>query len=1838
MQHASRALVRLSAAVTLLALPAPAQTACTETGFTAASNPTVGNAYGSRIAANGGLALVQDAEGGYDAGTGQVWPTLSTLSLSGSCAWSAQTSDAALASLALPFSLLGQSMDLALDPGAGGGGSDRTVGVVGAPNVFFPGEAHRVQRDAGAGAWTAFPGFYANPTTDRSFGSSVAANADASIVAVAAPEAAGAGTFAGQVWEYDDSLVEPLPSSVSGSALGSVVFGGSVPAGAGFGTGLACDGSWILIGAPGVSSGAGRVYALERSGGPGSSWTLQQTLTPPSGSQFGAKLIASGGYLFASSDDGSGNLTHHEYLLSGGTWSPTGESLAGEALALDGDRALIGADPGQFPSTCTTEDVRPAHRATSGAWVVGVPFDNGAVEGGGLALADGAYLVGSQEEFDCCVTLFGCPIGSTGELRVLCCDAEDCDGNGVPDWIEGGAGGSGPTFSGPLLAGGPTTVCPGDTVTLTAQVSGGFQLLRWYRTNPGGGGETEIGTSTVADFDVTVDDSGAGGTFPPGDFFARLLVADNDCMVSDLQSTTVALDLVPGPVASGSYSATPAIETEMVSPGVFTDFVEVCDGEPVSITFTGGGPSYDWVHDSVDLTTAPGVTITSGAGSTTLDIASLGASLEGVVNAVSENSCGEQVVHGSIELRALPLATLAGTPPSSDTASPTCPGTTVTLTAAPGGTFELLRWYRADVGGANESEIGTSTGASFAFVLNTTGGVAPGEFFARILAADNQCAASDLESGRIELELIAAPDTAGTYSASPAIQVGAVEVCAGDPLSITLTTTGPNVTWTHSVINLSSDPNVTITNGPTSSTVDIASTSAAYEGTIFATTSNGCGASFDYASIAIQTIALPTLSPSPPSADVVSPVCPDTTVTLTAGVGGDFELLRWYRADVGGANESQIGTSVGASFAFLLSDSGGVAPGEFFARLLAAENGCLASDTESGRLVIELEDEPDATGVYSASPSIQTEERSPGVFVDFVEVCAGDAIAITLTSSGPSVTWTHSTIDLDTDPNVTITGGAGSSTLTILSASLAYEGTVFATTENTCGATNPYPPIELRTSDAPQITSETSTPAAAGSGNVELFQYGGAVFSVTATGDDLAYQWSLNASPLVGETTDTLEIDEFATAGLQTVSVEVSSPLCPSANATFTVDVDDSQIASSIWTSPGTPSDLDNEFGEAGNWDTVLAPKGHAVVANAAGSPVNEADVTDARSIQLLTVSSPSPNTQRVRLLGGGTLTVAQDSTVSSGGELAFAGGDLESSVTLGAGALATGAGSLDGPLTIEGPDCTGVETDCVSEQAGDTYGVVAPTGTLTHGGGQIQNAGRIELADSTALVAPGGVQNTEGANDTLTGTLSPRGVRLSGGTLTVGASQGTGLGDCPPATGVELTNGERGDVRGFGLIQGDVRHAGRLVSQPTIATGSGGITVTGRLDAEGGLVPQAGWSIDVEIGSTLTVGNLDTTCGAGVLTMAASDSTVSSVADAVLGDGTWYLPGAGTLEAGGDVSFRGTDSKHFDAVASTLRLEGTGASALQLLELPGVELGTVADLSAPALNAFDTVEIGPSPTSVQLTDAFSNTGTGTETLYADRLIVRAGSTLTLAGFDLHVNDLELESGATLDVTGGTLFYVTSTPADPCDGSATVIGDDGDCTTGTGLALAPAADCDANGTPDATDIGLGNVPDCNGNGIPDACDLLAGTSLDQDGDSVPDDCQQFWVDCEEISLTVGGTQTLSLDAGSAQGGQFFLILGSATGTSPPIPFGTLLIPIVFDTYTNLTVNNANGAFLSPGLGLLDGSGQGSSAFSIPGGVLGAQFVGVEVYHAFITISLLSEVTSVSNPVFARFTP
>jgi len=155
--------------------------------------------------------------------------------------------------------------------------------------------------------------------------------------------------------------------------------------------------------------------------------------------------------------------------------------------------------------------------------------------------------------------------------------------------------------------------------------------------------------------------------------------------------------------------------------------------------------------------------------------------------------------------------------------------------------------------------------------------------------------------------------------------------------------------------------------------------------------------------------------------------------------------------------------------------------------------------------------------------------------------------------------------------------------------------------------------------------------------------------------------------------------------------------------------------------------------------------------------------------------------------------------------------------------------------------------------------------------------------------------------------------------------------------------------------------------------------------------------------------------------------------------------------------------------------------------------------------------------------------------------------------------------------------------------------------------------------------------DCDGNGLADDCEIGKDPLLDQDLNGVLDVCQSFslTVDTLIVSRSEGGVQTFALAAGPAFASQFYILLGSASGTAPGVPLGSVTLPLNPDAYTNLVL--AGGGSFSGFLGFLDGNGSATAALIVPAGTLSPSLVGLSLRHAALVFDGVG-FTFASNPV------
>ncbi|MFH2000177.1 MAG: hypothetical protein ABIK28_10875 [Planctomycetota bacterium] len=105
-------------------------------------------------------------------------------------------------------------------------------------------------------------------------------------------------------------------------------------------------------------------------------------------------------------------------------------------------------------------------------------------------------------------------------------------------------------------------------------------------------------------------------------------------------------------------------------------------------------------------------------------------------------------------------------------------------------------------------------------------------------------------------------------------------------------------------------------------------------------------------------------------------------------------------------------------------------------------------------------------------------------------------------------------------------------------------------------------------------------------------------------------------------------------------------------------------------------------------------------------------------------------------------------------------------------------------------------------------------------------------------------------------------------------------------------------------------------------------------------------------------------------------------------------------------------------------------------------------------------------------------------------------------------------------------------------------------------------------------------------------------------------------DTHELSATNGGEVGFLLDAGTQNGGRAYLLLGSASGTSPgyPLPGGMAVLPLNFDPFTDLVLGLMNTSLFQDFLNNLSAAGDSTASLVSP--PLPAIAVGVVIHFAF----------------------
>ncbi|MCC7170468.1 MAG: hypothetical protein IT459_08465 [Planctomycetes bacterium] len=124
----------------------------------------------------------------------------------------------------------------------------------------------------------------------------------------------------------------------------------------------------------------------------------------------------------------------------------------------------------------------------------------------------------------------------------------------------------------------------------------------------------------------------------------------------------------------------------------------------------------------------------------------------------------------------------------------------------------------------------------------------------------------------------------------------------------------------------------------------------------------------------------------------------------------------------------------------------------------------------------------------------------------------------------------------------------------------------------------------------------------------------------------------------------------------------------------------------------------------------------------------------------------------------------------------------------------------------------------------------------------------------------------------------------------------------------------------------------------------------------------------------------------------------------------------------------------------------------------------------------------------------------------------------------------------------------------------------------------------------------------------------------------------------QLSLAAGGIQDFVLDAGLQHANKAYWLLGCVTGSSPGLPLNSqLTLPLNYDAYLLLLLQNPNAPPLLNAFATLDGSGKSTAQFTLPSNSPPI-LVGLTFHHAYVVLSPTNAPEFVSNAVVLELAP
>ncbi|MES2765305.1 MAG: ice-binding family protein [Bacteroidota bacterium] len=537
-----------------------------------------------------------------------------------------------------------------------------------------------------------------------------------------------------------------------------------------------------------------------------------------------------------------------------------------------------------------------------------------------------------------------------------------------------------------------------------------------------------------------------------------------------------------------------------------------CSGSTAtfSVTATGTLLTYQWRKGTTNLVNGGNI---SGATTSTLTINPASASdVASNYNVVVFGSCLPNATSNNVSLTVSTAPVITSQP----TGQTVCAGSPVSFSTTATGANLTYQWRKGTVNIANG---GTVSGATTNMLTISSASVSD--------AASNYnvVVSGTCTPGATSQDAALTVNTAPSISSQPTSQT----VCVGSPISFSTTATGTALTyqWRNGTVNMTNSANVT---GATSATLTINNVNVSDGSTTYNVVVSGtCSPAVTSANASLTVNTAPAIASQPSN----QAVCLGTPATFTTTATGTALTYQWRNGTVNLINGGRIS---GANSAMLTLNA--VTASDASSNYNVVVSGTCAPAITSANVSLTINTAPNIT----SEPTDKT-------------VCAGAGTSFTTTATGTALTyqWRRGSVNIANGGNIS---GANSPTLTFSSVTVANDAADYnVIVSGTCSPNDTSRNVTLTVNTSPVITSESA--------NQTICTGNTAVFSVTATGSGLTYQWRrgtvnlLEGGNISGTNTNTLVIDQadasYAGSNYNVLITGTCSPNATSRNMSLVV-------------------------------------------------------------------------------------------------------------------------------------------------------------------------------------------------------------------------------------------------------------------------------------------------------------------------------------------------------------------------------------------------------------------------------------------------------------------------------------------------------------------------------------------------------------------------------------------------------------------------------------------------------------------------------------------------------------